>query len=658
VLALTSRAGMPIRLVPAGNAAGHGDRAVVRADLARAAALGINAYRFSTEWARVEPRRGAIDHAALAYYDGVADDCAAAGLTPIVTLNHFTLPAWVLTPPRARMRPGLPLAAEDEGFRASLRGWESEETVSAFVAFARLMVATLGPRVKHWLTLNEPAGAVALGYLAGIWPPGFVLAAARARRALLNLIRAHVRCYEAIKDLDPFAQVSFGQAVLDVRAASGRRLVPARVERAAAAQFEYFHNRHFLEAVVNGRVDVAIQRSPGRRRVLESDAAMRLLGLSPRRPWTPKVDFVAVNYHRSVTVGFHPLVTLAARYAGGIFPNDERRARGPHGLVSDLGWELAPAGLGDALRRLHARYGVPLLVTENGVAESSDRNRAPALVAHVAEMLKAMRDGVDVRGYFHWTLIDNYEWHEGYRPAARFGLYRVDRSASSRPRELTEAALALRCIVTERSPDEAAWRFGTIGPRRAGVVAPVRSAGCIWEGRGGAAKFALLVTSSTLGRLDGMLFAGDPPSWLALDEVAWEARSRSLRFSHRSLSGGSCRARVDGDWLVATDGLWQAERLRPFGLWTSGAPLGRFVLARAIAASEAWAGKALEGGPPASWHSIESVEWDGHTLRLRHAGSTLTGVIEGDAIHGEVHAAGPDSASVWQARRAPAGLPF
>ena len=181
--------GLSYNLQPPEEAVRHGNLNVLKADLDRAKLLGMNAYRFSIEWSRVQPTQATFDQAALQYYDDAINEMLVRGLKPIVTLNHLTLPSWVLTPPQSSAPTGV--AAEDDDFRASLRGWESQQTVDAFITYVNVVVGRYKDRVDIWITLNEPVGSmIGIGYIGGIWPPGFSLDGNRAKTAYFNLLRA------------------------------------------------------------------------------------------------------------------------------------------------------------------------------------------------------------------------------------------------------------------------------------------------------------------------------------------------------------------------------------------------------------------------------------------------------------------------------------
>ena len=621
-------AGQAIELTPAGAAIGHQDLGVLEDDLRRAVSLGMTAYRFSVEWSRIQPvppgpsrpLDATWDPAALRYYGDVVALCRDLGVAPVVTLNHFTLPAWVLTPPRAPFVAG----AFDAAFRRSLGGWENARTVAAYLTFVDRVVRTIGADVRHWITLNEPMGVVALGYLAGIWPPGFVLSTRRARRSLRRLVQAHASAYELIKRLDANARVGLAHAFLDVRPDPPRWWRPARAGSRAAERFDHFYNWRFLDAAVG--------------------AARR-------------ADFIGVNYYRAVDVRPHPLVSAFARSTGGVFDNDPSARRAPgDGVLSDLGWRAHPAGLGAALRRAHARYGLPLLVTENGFAERQDGRRAAYLLSHLREVERAVAGGVDVRGYLVWSLADNYEWQEGYRPASRFGIFTVDREQPALPRRLTASAWALRSVTAGEGIRDAADRFGAMTADGRRLIAPRRSPGRLWVGAVDGAGISLLLGKGA-GGLTGLLCLHESRLWVALASVTWTPGEALLRFSHRAAGAVAARryqATVDGDALTGTHsggGAWSARRALPFGTW-QGAPA--FSLFSGMEPGAPWQGTVLEG----RWDALEQVTCDGATLTIEHGGATFAGAIVGERIAGEVRTRTSGRPLAWTARRAPDDLPF
>jgi len=315
--------------------------------------LGVGAHRLSIEWGRIEPEVERFDDDALEHYRAELVGLANAGIEPMLTLHHFSLPSWL----------------------AARGGVLAPEFPERLAAFARRAARTLGEHVKHWVTINEPNVLVAQGYLLKLWPPG-VSDPRLVPRAVWNLRRAHVAAYRAIHELVPNAEVGLAHHMRIATPASN-----ALLDRAAARALDLTFNALFLDL--------------------------------------PQ-DFIGLNYYS------RDIVSFDASRANELFAERSVPAFAP---VSDLGWELYAEGLGVLLRRLEKR-GKPLWITENGIADAADTRRASFIRAHLAEVARAIGDGVDVRGYLHWSLLDNFEWAEGYAP--RFGLYAVDYATQTR----------------------------------------------------------------------------------------------------------------------------------------------------------------------------------------------------------------------------------
>jgi beta-glucosidase/6-phospho-beta-glucosidase/beta-galactosidase len=706
---LSSLVGRAIVLQPPGDAVGHDDLAVLEADLDRARLLGLNAYRFSVEWSRVQPHppRSTVpddldfDQAALDFYRAAIEAMRARGLEPVLTLNHLTLPRWVLEPPRESSvlkYLGLPTAVPDATYEDSLRGWESEQTVRAFVHFVEQVVTRYKDLVDWWITLNEPVGSmIGLGYVAGVWSPGFNLGGVfpaqapfkrtRAESAYLNLLRAHTLAYDTLKELDDVdadgdgdpARVGFAHAMMHAVPAQGPD--PLGANLAAARQFTYFFNDHMLDSLIGNRqdpaasvVDVAIEAQPQWRKEIPSN---EFFGVDSTAGWRPRLDFIGVNYYRRVHAWWDPVVELTTSFVGGRFRNDLTGEREPPGLLNDLGWEIEPLGMTEILRDLDARYGLPLLITENGMADAFGGNRAAYTVGHLREVLRAIEDGVDVLGYLHWSLIDNFEWHEGYREEARFGLFRVERGAdpanggASQPRHITEAALMLQVVATQRGLEGCEERFGAISPSGRRTDPPTRLAAEVFEGQVDGAPASLYVA-----RLDqpaawlGMLFVEPARRWIRVEDMSWEESQRRLRFSHPDPeSGGQVEyeATEAGGVLTGTvqgpagEAAWTAARLPPSGLWTSPALVRALFLRRLEGEFGGWQGKLLEHGERPRWRELRGVSWDGQALSFGVPGfGSFEGTVQQDTMQGGLRyvRAGTTWTAPWQAQRAHTGLPF
>jgi len=376
--------------VASGAAADHWNR--VAEDTALMAAIGANAYRFSIEWSRVEPREGRADESAWRRYEEEVAGLRAAGIAPMVTLLHFTLPAWLA----------------DRG------GLTSADFPERFADFAAEAARRLGPQVDLWCTVNEPNVQMYQGYVQGVWPPG-VRDTGQAARAFAGLVRGHAAAAAAIRAGDPGSQV--GAAINMIVFDPGSRW--SLPDWIAAREADAGFNWAFYDSIREGRIRLSLAGFP------ELDEPLPGLAGS--------ADYLGLNYYRRNLVRFTPdapgLVTILP---------------GP-GPLSDAGVEIYPEGLLRLLRRAWERYGLPIHVTENGVADSTGALRPAFIRGHAHAIARALEEGIPVRGYFHWSLLDNFEWTEGFGP--RFGLYQVDFE------------------TLERSPTSGADEFRRLSPR-------------------------------------------------------------------------------------------------------------------------------------------------------------------------------------------------
>lgn len=345
-------------------------------DFDRAAADGHNALRLSVEWSRVEPAAARWDEDALDHYRQMVQGLRRRGLTPMVTLHHFASPAWA----------------------AERNVWETGEVVGLFERYARKVAGALGEFVPYWCTINEPNVFMVRGWLHGVLPPR-KRSLGLAQRVAGHVLRAHAAAYRALHAVQPAAQVG-----LPVHF---RPTLPAHPgfaldEWAARAQFDQF-SALFGEALRTGRL----------RRPLGWAAAV------PEAQGTQ--DFVAIQYYTTDVVRFDP--TLPGELFG-------RRSFPPGAEADDhrMFANYAP-GFFSALRWAKG-FGLPVFVTENGTGHADDGLRRRALIEHVRQMWNAVNYCWDVRGYFHWTLVDNFEWERGWDQ--RFGLYALDTATQAR----------------------------------------------------------------------------------------------------------------------------------------------------------------------------------------------------------------------------------
>ena len=347
-------------LVQSGAACDHWNR--WEEDFQLISELGLNSYRFSVEWSRIEPTEGTWNNDALAVYSNMVDDLLERGIRPVVTLHHFSHPQWW----------------EAKG------GFADRANAPHFVRYCERVFEVLSDRVKTWVTINEPTVFSTMGYTLGMFPPGH-----RSLRATLrvmrNLLLAHADVYQALKKIRPEVRIGIAKNVtlFDPK----NRWSP--IDWPLARLLEWFWNGAWRSGVENGRMffwDVSAAKGT--------------------------LDFVGLNYYTHVLVGPASVSLLKMK-----FP---KRA---HEVATEFGYPMYAEGLRRALDFL-APLGVPIEITENGVADANDTLRTEHLKRHLWVLSQAIQDGHDVRSYHHWSLMDNFEWAEGY--SMRFGLHHVD----------------------------------------------------------------------------------------------------------------------------------------------------------------------------------------------------------------------------------------
>jgi beta-glucosidase len=368
-------------------------------DLALLPELGVNAYRFSVEWSRVAPRRGGWDRKAMDRYVRIAATLREAGIEPVVTLHHFTNPSWL----------------------AKGTSWEDPSTAGEFLRFAERAVRALRGHARVFITFNEPNVFIVGGYLGGIMPPGRK-SVKGGFAAFANVFRAHAALYDMIHSGErERTSVGVAHSMVAFQPASEGSPMDGWAAEAAHA----IYNMGLIETFRTGSLSV---RLPS---LIEEETAVGV---------RDKLDFLGVNYY------FRMFLRLSSPgMEGAEYFWEDREKRG----LTETGWEVYPKGFEDMLRAA-ALAGVPLVVTENGAAESDDRRKIAFMKDHLRVVLRMMREGIDLRGYFWWSLMDNYEWLEGLRP--RFGLYRVDFKTLERT-PTAAAAWFARWVKRRRATD-------------------------------------------------------------------------------------------------------------------------------------------------------------------------------------------------------------
>lgn len=390
---------------------------------------GQNAYRFSIEWSRVYPTRESFDQntpdpAALAAYDGLLDKLRAASLVPVVTLQHFALPEWLT----------------DVARWSAPYGWERPEIVDLFAEWARRAGARWGKDVDYWVTINEPVNVVLGGYVAGLFPPGALLNVDRGLQVVRAEARAHAKAFEALHAADTVDADGDGKASLVSMAFHMRTFHPKDAsdddDKAAAERTRRLWNQWLLDALVKGDVDDDFDGTLTGPKDRKGDATL-----------AGHLDWIGVNYYSDTIIAAGGGIKVPVINA--VVLQDDLPTGRPR---TDFGWDIYPEGFRTVLNEAKA-YGLPLMVTENGLADDGDKNRARFLAEHLYQMGRAIQDGAKIIGYMHWSLVDNFEWASGYCP--KFGLYRVnaDGSRTARPSVQSYRAIIESGKVTRAAID-------------------------------------------------------------------------------------------------------------------------------------------------------------------------------------------------------------
>lgn len=322
-----------------GQAANH--YSLYKEDLALLKKMNMNAWRFSIEWSRIEPEEGSWNAEAIQHYREYFKYLQHAGIEPMVTLWHWTLPVWF----------------------AQKGGFAKRGNVKYFVRFAAKVFEEFGRYFRYVITLNEPEIYTARSYLNGEWPPQ-VQSKRQAFRVLNNLLYAHKQVYALAKSVGRKHRVSIAKNLAHHYAGDDAKLTVMTTD-----MMRYVHDYYVLNRLKK------------------------------------HLDFVGVNYY------------FSNRYYG-------YRQHNVNDALSDSGWDMQPANIEHVLKDVADRYNVPIIITENGVADQNDAHRKWWITQTLLGMSRAMQAGVKLEGYFHWSLTDNFEWSSGFWP--RFGLFHVD----------------------------------------------------------------------------------------------------------------------------------------------------------------------------------------------------------------------------------------
>jgi beta-glucosidase len=361
-----------------------------REDIALMAELGLNAARISLSWPRIVPSgTGAVNSKAIDFYNRVIDEMLKHKIQPFVTLYHWDLPQ----------------ALDDLG------GWPNRDLAKHFGDYATIVAKSFGDRVKHWMAFNEPWVFTVLGYLIGIHAPGH-----RDRHAAMKATHvvnlAQGLAVRAIRSNSKPAMVGTAFSMQPIHPKTD-----STEDREAAERYHRFNNMWFLDPVMKGsypdiflegRTEEWLDIRPGDMEIVKAP-----------------LDFIGINLYTRMTIAHDPHDRMMGAHPAR--PSEENEK-------TDFGWEIYPKALSEMISRISREYpGIPIYVTENGCSYSEapeadgkvrDQRRIRFLRGYIGEMGHAIAQGADVRGYFHWTFTDNFEWGEGY--AQRFGIVYCD----------------------------------------------------------------------------------------------------------------------------------------------------------------------------------------------------------------------------------------
>lgn len=307
-----------------------------------------NAYRFSVEWARVEPEEGKFNEKEIEHYQEMILALKERNITPFLTLHHFTNPIWFY----------------EKG------GWENQKATFYFSRFVEKIVNNFKNLVEFWITFNEPKILISHGFLSGEWPP-FKKNIFSAARIFKNIKKSHQEVFKVIKGINSDLKVG----IVNVNDYFEPFRKDNILDRAVSNVLKYFSNDIFWKDI--------------------------------------DLDFIGLNYYSRNRAGFRSPFRKSS--AEKTIPSE--------GVFSDIGWEVYPQGIYHVLRDLK-EYNLPIYITENGLADAKDQYRKDFIKDHLFYVHKAIDEGVDVKGYFHWSLMDNFEWAKGFTP--RFGLVEID----------------------------------------------------------------------------------------------------------------------------------------------------------------------------------------------------------------------------------------
>lgn len=429
--------------------------------------LGVDSYRFSIEWARIEPQKGVIDEAAIAHYRAELEALIAKGIRPVVTIHHFSNPIWTYDLHDIDCKNG-PSATNLCGFG----GPGGAQIVQAMADHAALLAQRFGDLVDEWGTVNEPLIWMFAAYGVGYFPPGKSALAnpvALLVPPLRDYLAAQAAMYHAIKANDLIdadgdgvaAAVGFSMSVADWEPARGNKPSSDPADIAARDRLVYMFHYLYVDAALTGGFDTDLDGVPDE--------------MHPE--WANTIDWLGLQYYfRAGVSADRPLFLGVAPCTTGLDNGACLPAPDPTYCSPRMGYEAWPDGIRTVIHGFADRYpNLPLVITESGISSNVGARHAETVVKILEAVEQTRKEGVDIRGYYHWSLTDNFEWAEGFGP--HFGLYGVDQTSYARtPNEgatvLTAIAKARQVTTAQRTT------YGGMGPMSAEAGADASNPYC------------------------------------------------------------------------------------------------------------------------------------------------------------------------------------
>ena len=357
-------------------------------DLRLAKNLSLNTIRTSVAWEKIEPRQGEFNHEVIQHYRKIFLEMKAQGLRPMISFHHFTHPQWF----------------------HQLGGWSNPQSPQIFTNYARFVVENLKDVCDLWMSFNEPMVLVQMGYLSALMPP-MKASVPEAFEAAWNTARAHLLVVEMIHSIQGRPSNRPGEPLKGVGVAYAFTYFEpfnknSEMDRRATRILSEVANWSWLTALQTGVMEFKIPKD------VYAKTLFRELFAGRPKSTTPKFDWVGLNYYSRWLIKYNSFSKTKVEWVP---------APGPQG---DNGWQFHPEGLSFLIREVTGRLPYPLVLSENGMADASDIKRQKLLVDAMAVMDRALNEKIDLRGYYHWSLMDNFEWLHGYR--YKFGLVEVD----------------------------------------------------------------------------------------------------------------------------------------------------------------------------------------------------------------------------------------